>query len=104
MRRIAKRVHKILDSGHTEAFCSMAGNPGRDRVVSEIHVPRTRCGVKWSLIVHEAVHASFHRCYLLGMQFNDPNFEEHLALGTEYLSSNIVKILGQKRIKVIGLP
>lgn len=93
---LTKMGHK--DSSHTDAACWQAHKPGKDRCVAELVFSRETINV--STVVHECTHAAYHHAVLVGVKFDDPDFQEWVCSDAGNLSDTLLALLDQQGEKI----
>lgn len=81
-----------------DAYCWQANRPGADNIVAEIHLAKTH--LSHGTIVHECVHAAYHRVRLMGFRMDDNEFEEYVATAAGLLSDTLLGWCDQQGMRV----
>lgn len=99
---LRKRKH---NSTHTEAACWQANNPTKDNCVAKIFLAAK--GLQLDSIIHECVHAAYHRTLLTGVPLDrneikngSDDFEEWVALVTGNLADALIAYLDKEEIAI----
>lgn len=98
MRGILTVRHGHKSSSTTEACCWQANNPSKDGCVAEIHLALDN--LNEDSIIHECTHAAFHRAILLGIPYEDKDFQEWVARNTGEFASKLLALFRQTKIKM----
>jgi hypothetical protein len=97
MRRFCKSKGYSADGAL--ACCWQPKNLTESQCVAEIHYARDRLTV--DIMAHEAVHAAFSRAVLLGIPFDNEEFQEQLAQDAGILVEAIYSTLTENKVKLL---
>ena len=100
VRRMRQHLKKegIKSCSDADAVCAQLLELQENKVIAELHFGLDQ--LTEENVIHECVHAAYHRGQMLGKKTRDPSYEEDLATDSGTLAAGILAHLRKRRVPI----